>query len=99
MLDRLLIINTEPYKREEIREIVKIRAKEEKIEVSEEAIEYLAELGEKTSLRYAVQLLAPASVLARGGRVEKEHVERAKEYFADIKRSIQFVEKLEGMLQ
>ncbi len=54
MLDRLLIINTEPYKKEEIREIVKIRAKEEKIEVSEEAIEYLAELGgEKTSLRYA----------------------------------------------
>ncbi|NJF24896.1 RuvB-like helicase [Thermococcus sp. Bubb.Bath] len=99
MLDRLLIINTRPYKKEEVREIVKIRAKEEKVEISEEAIEYLAELGEKTSLRYAVQLLSPASVLAGGGRVEKEHVERAKNYFADIKRSIQFVEKLEGMLQ
>ncbi|MCD6559978.1 MAG: TATA box-binding protein, partial [Palaeococcus sp.] len=66
-------------------------------EISEEAVEYLAELGEKTSLRYAVQLLAPASVLAKG-RVEKEHVEKAKEYFADIKRSTRFVEKLEGML-
>jgi len=98
MLDRLLIINTEPYKREEIREIVKIRAKEEKIDVSEEALDYLAELGERTSLRYAVQLLAPASVLAKGGRVEREHVEKAKEYFADLKRSIEFVEKLEGML-
>jgi len=66
--------------------------------VSEEAIEYLAELGEKTSLRYAVQLLAPASVLAKGGRVEREHVEKAKEYFADLRRSIEFVENLEGML-
>ncbi|WP_456443791.1 RuvB-like domain-containing protein [Thermococcus sp.] len=98
MLDRLLIINTKPYKGEEIKEIVKIRAKEEKIEVSDEAVEYLAELGEKTSLRYAVQLLAPASVLAKGGRVEREHVEKAKEYFADLKRSTEFVEKLEGML-
>ncbi|MFA4646160.1 RuvB-like helicase [Pyrococcus kukulkanii] len=99
MLDRLLIINTEPYKREEIREIVKIRAKEEGIELSEEALEYLAELGEKTSLRYAVQLLAPASIIAGGKRVEREHVEKAKEYFADVKRSIAFVEKLEGMLR
>lgn len=99
MLDRLLIINTEPYKRDEIREIVKIRAREEKIEISEEAVEYLAELGEKTSLRYAVQLLAPASVLARGKRVEREHVDRARQYFADLRRSISFVEKLEGMLQ
>ncbi|AIF69808.1 TATA binding protein (TBP)-interacting protein (TIP49) [Palaeococcus pacificus DY20341] len=97
MLDRLLIINTEPYKRDEVREIVKIRASEEGIEISEDAIEYLAELGEKTSLRYAVQLLAPASVLARG-MVEKEHIEKAKEYFADIRRSISFVENLEGML-
>ncbi|WP_457751961.1 RuvB-like domain-containing protein [Thermococcus sp.] len=98
MLDRLLIINTEPYKKEEIREIVKIRAREEKIDVSEEAIDYLADLGEKTSLRYAVQLLGPASVLAKGEKVEREHVEKAKEYFADLKRSTEFVEKLEGML-
>ncbi|AEC51320.1 TBP-interacting protein TIP49 [Pyrococcus sp. NA2] len=99
MLDRLLIINTEPYKRDEIREIIKIRAKEEKVELSEEALEYLAELGEKTSLRYAVQLLAPASIIAGGKRVERKHVEKAKEYFADVKRSIAFVEKLEGMLK
>ncbi|BAA30923.1 RuvB-like helicase [Pyrococcus horikoshii] len=99
MLDRLLIINTEPYKKDEIREIIKIRAKEEKVELSEEALEYLADLGEKTSLRYAVQLLAPASIIAGGKRVEKEHVEKAREYFADIKRSISFVEKLEGMLK
>ncbi|MDK2869538.1 MAG: TBP-interacting protein [Pyrococcus sp.] len=99
MLDRLLIINTEPYKKEEIREIVKIRAREEKIELSEEALEYLAELGEQTSLRYAVQLLAPASIIAGGKRVEKEHIEKAREYFADVKRSIAFVEKVEGMLK
>ncbi len=99
MLDRLLIINTEPYKKDEIREIVKIRAKEEGITVSEEAIEYLADLGEKTSLRYAVQLLAPASILARGEKVTVEHVKMAREYFSDVRRSMEFVEKLEGMLK
>ncbi|WP_456396270.1 RuvB-like domain-containing protein [Thermococcus sp.] len=99
MLDRLLIINTEPYRKDEVREIVRIRAAEEAIEISDEAVEYLAELGEKTSLRYAVQLLAPAHVLAGGSRVEREHIEKAEEYFADIKRSIASVEKLEGMLQ
>lgn len=98
MLDRLLIINTLPYNKEEIREIVKIRAKEEGIEISEDAMEYLAELGEKTSLRYAVQLLAPASIIA-GGKVEKEHIKKAKELFADVRRSIEYVENLEGMLQ
>ncbi len=98
MLDRLLIINTEPYKKDEIREIVKIRAKEEGIDISDEAIEYLAELGEKTSLRYAVQLLAPSSIIAQGQKVKKEHIMKAQEYFADIKRSISYVEKLEGML-
>ena len=99
MLDRLLIINTEPYKREEIKEIVKIRAIEEGIEISEDAIEYIAELGEKTSLRYAVQLLAPASVLTGGEKVERGHIEKAKGYFSDIKRSTEYVRKLEGMLQ
>ena len=99
MLDRLLIINTEPYKREEIKEIVKIRAIEEGIEISEDAIEYIAELGEKTSLRYAVQLLAPASVLTGGEKVKREHIEKAEGYFSDIKRSTEYVRKLEGMLQ
>ncbi|WP_297438246.1 RuvB-like helicase [Thermococcus sp.] len=98
MLDRLLIINTEPYGKDEIREIVRIRAREENIEVSDEAMEYLAELGERTSLRYAVQLLAPASILAGNNRVEREHVEKAQEYFADIGRSMEFVESLKGML-
>lgn len=54
MFDRFFIINIELYKKEEIREIVKIRVKEEKIEVSEEVIEYFVEFGEKISLRYVV---------------------------------------------
>lgn len=99
MLDRLLIINTEPYKKEEVKEIVKIRAREEGVEISEEALNYLAELGEKTSLRYAVQLLAPASILAGDKKVEKGHIEKAKQYFADVKRSTGYVQNLEGMLR
>ncbi|MGB9703505.1 MAG: RuvB-like domain-containing protein, partial [Candidatus Micrarchaeales archaeon] len=64
LLDRLLIITTKPYSKEEIKEILKIRAKEEKIEIKEEVIDYLSELGSKTSLRYVIQLLAPAKIIA-----------------------------------
>jgi TBP-interacting protein len=56
-----LIINTKPYDAKEIKEILKIRAKYEKIKLDEEALEYLTELGTKTSLRYVIQLLAPSS--------------------------------------
>ena len=68
LLDRLLIINTYPYDGEAIREILKIRAGEEGIRLSDEALEKLVEYGEKISLRYAVQLMAPAYERAKGSR-------------------------------
>lgn len=94
LLDRLLIINTRPYTEEEIREILKIRAKEEKIEVSEEALEYLTQIGVKTSLRYAVQLLTPSMEHAKeNGRkkITKEDVQAVEKLFADVKRSASYV--------
>jgi len=68
LLDRILIIETRPYTKEEIREILKIRAAEEKVELEEEALELLTEIGAEKSLRYAVQLLTPAKILASGAR-------------------------------
>jgi RuvB-like protein 1 (pontin 52) len=52
LLDRLLIIRTLPYTLDEIKVILQIRARIENIKIDDEAIEYIAETGVKTSLRY-----------------------------------------------
>ncbi len=98
LLDRLLIINTRPYEKEEIRKIIEIRAKSEKIKISEDALEYLTEIGSKTSLRYAIQLLAPAYEVAKekkAERIEKEHVAYVEKLFSDVKRSAQYLKEFE----
>ncbi|RKO86370.1 RuvB-like 1, partial [Blyttiomyces helicus] len=50
LLDRLLIIRTLPYTLEEMVIILNIRAKTEGINVNAESVQYLAEIGVKTSL-------------------------------------------------
>ncbi|WP_457548964.1 RuvB-like helicase [Archaeoglobus sp.] len=98
LLDRLLIITTEPYSREEIKKIIEIRADESKIKLSEEALEMLTDLGEKNSLRYAVQLLAPAYEFAKlrnSDKVEVEDVKRASELFVDVSQSSSYLKRWE----
>jgi len=98
LLDRLLIIRTRPYNADEIKEILRIRADEEDIPLSEEALEELTKIGTERSLRYAVQLMEPARILAeREGRtkVTAEDVRKAATYFVDIKESIKYVQEYE----
>ncbi|VDK56955.1 unnamed protein product [Gongylonema pulchrum] len=92
LLDRILIIVTKPYKTEEILEIVMVRAEAEGVKLDEQAIAYLSKLGTDTSLRYVVQLLTPAKLLAQvNGRdtVTKEDVQQCAELFIDAKTSAQ----------
>ncbi len=101
LLDRLLIITTRPYTREEIREIIRLRADEEEIPLAEDALERLADIGAERSLRYAIQLLQPAYVVAerRGSlKVEPVDVEEAERLFADVKRSVETVEKYKDLM-
>ncbi len=98
LLDRLLIIPTKPYKPEEIREIIKIRADEEEIVLTDEALEELVKIGNETSLRYAVSLMEPARVLADSeGRdaVTVHDVRRAKGLFIDISQSVKYLREFE----
>ncbi len=98
ILDRLLIIPVRPYTREEIREIIRIRSEEEEVSLSSDALELLADLGVKYSLRYSIQLLRPAGVVAaRRGRkeVRAEDVAEASGLFIDTKRSIEFIKEFE----
>lgn len=97
LLDRLLIIRTRPYTPEEIKEIIKIRSDEEEIPLSEEALEELTKIGSEKSLRYAIQLMEPARIIAeRKGRnkVLAEDVLEAAKYFIDVRESTEYIHKL-----
>lgn len=59
-LTRLLIIPTHPYELDEIKRIVRIRASTEGVQVTDAAIDKIAEHGARISLRYCLQLLTPA---------------------------------------
>jgi TBP-interacting protein len=101
LLDRLLIITTRPYTREEIREIIRIRAEEEEVPLAQDALEKLTEIGAEKSLRYAVQLMEPARIIAeREGetKVRARHVEEAERLFADLSRSLELVEKYKDLM-
>ncbi|GAX79501.1 hypothetical protein CEUSTIGMA_g6942.t1 [Chlamydomonas eustigma] len=90
LLDRLVIIRTLPYTPQEMVQILAIRAQVESISIDGESLAYLGEIGERTSLRHAVQLLTPAMMLARtNGREEigKGDLEEIDDLFHDAKCS------------
>jgi RuvB-like protein 1 (pontin 52) len=94
LLARLLIIPTHPYNPEEIQTIVRLRTKTEGLVISESALAKVAEHGVAVSLRYALQLLTPASILAkvRGSKeIEVTDVEECEDLFIDAKRSAKIV--------
>lgn len=65
LLDRCMIIRTVPYSLEEIAVIIQIRAKVEGIALKDDSVvAALLDVASRTSLRYATQLLTPASILS-----------------------------------
>jgi len=57
LLDRLLIISTEPYSEKELSQILHIRCEEEDVEMTDDASELLTKIGSETSLRYAIHMI------------------------------------------
>lgn len=99
LLARLLIIPTHPYNPSEIKSIIRIRAKLEGLTISDSALDRVAEHGSRVSLRYALQLLTPANILANvNGRSEigVQDVEECKDLFIDARRSAKIVENANG---
>jgi len=96
LLDRLMIIKTLPYTLTEIVQILAIRANTEGITLSQDALAHLGTIGSRTSLRYVVQLLTPANILAQTqGRtqIEKEDLEQIDELFFDAKASAKILQE------
>ncbi|EJT51851.1 transcription regulatory protein component of chromatin remodeling complexe, Rvb2p [Trichosporon asahii var. asahii CBS 8904] len=101
LLDRMLIISTTKYSEEEIKEIVKIRADEEDVKVHPDALELLATMGGQTSLRYALNLIAPSSLIAtrrKSPQIEVDDIRLAYKYFLDVDRSAAYAKETSGML-
>ena len=94
LLARILIIPTYPYNPEEVKTIVRLRARTEGLLIAEPALDKVSEHGVSISLRYALQLLTPASILARvNGRKEIDVIDVAEceDLFIDAKRSAAIV--------
>ncbi|MBS7649361.1 MAG: RuvB-like domain-containing protein [Candidatus Bathyarchaeia archaeon] len=98
LLDRAVIIATHEYDADSVREILKIRANEEKIKVDEAALKRLTEVGASSSLRYAVQLLSLAAQNARFVKrdiVTLDDVERVQSLFMDVNQAVEHLKKYE----
>lgn len=98
LLDRVMIVRTLPYSQEEMTQILQIRAETEGIQIDEESVQLLGQIGVRTTLRYAVQLLTPASILCRiNGKeaVSKEEVEEIDKLFFDAKASAKILQEQE----
>ena len=90
LLDRLLIIRLLPYSLDEIVQILAIRCATENIEIEEDALAHMATIGCKTSLRYVVQMITPAMVLAETlgkTKISKDEVDEMASLFYDGKTS------------
>ncbi|KAJ9097696.1 RuvB ATP-dependent DNA helicase pontin [Naganishia friedmannii] len=99
LLDRCMIVRTYPYKLDEVRVVLETRCRVEGTAVSPEALEKLANEGIQSSLRYALQLLTPASIIARlSGRtqIEPQDVSEMNSLFLDAKRSATLLREMQG---
>jgi len=99
LLDRLMIVSTEPYTSDEMRKILAVRCEEEDVEMAEDALELLTTIATETSLRYAIHMIIAASLIAekRGGEeVEVADIKRVYSLFVDVKRSTQFMMEYQG---
>merc|ERR1712093_927238 len=95
LLDRLLIITTEPYNAEDIKKILQIRCEEEDVEMTEDAMSLLTRIGQDTTLRYAIHMITAAHLVCtkrQGTEVDIQDIKQVYTLFMDLKRSVKMLE-------
>lgn len=101
VLDRMLIVPTMPYTVQEMILICKIRAATEGMELSDDALRMLGAIGQKSSLRYATQLLTPAKLVAEiqgRSQITPDDIAQVDGLFLDGKASAQLLATSEGFM-
>jgi RuvB-like protein 2 len=97
-LDRVVIISTQPYSREEISQIIAIRAQEEEVDLSADALALLTKIGQESGLRYASNIITTSTLLSqkrKSKEVSIDDVQRSYRLFYDPARSIKLVNEYE----
>ena len=77
------------------------RCQEEDVKLSKDALQVLIQTAIETTLRYALNLISCAQVVARKRKaeiVDTQDVRRAYDYFMDEKRSVQWLKDQQGAL-
>jgi RuvB-like protein 2 len=95
------IVSTHAYAKEEIQQILAIRAQEEDVDVSPDALALLTKIGQESGLRYASNLITTSQLIMakrRAKTVSIEDVQRSFQLFYDSGRSVKFVEEFEKKL-
>ncbi len=98
LLNRITIVRTLPYSQEEIIKILNIRAQIEGIKLDEASLQVLGEIGIKSTLRYAIQLMTPANILSRiNGKevITSEDIKEIDSLFFDAKSSAKLLAEQE----
>lgn len=99
LLDRLVVVSMDPFTESDLKEIVRIRAVEEDVELDPDALLVLARIAKEASLRYACNLISLANLIrlrtsgAVAGPVTTSHVKKAYSLFLDEKRSSKYLEE------
>ena len=97
-LDRVVIISTQPYSQEEIQQIVAIRAQEEEVDLTPEALSLLTKIGQDSGLRYASNIITTSTLISQKRKAKEvgiEDVQRSFRLFYDPARSVKFVQDFE----
>lgn len=100
-LDRVVIVSTHPYNPSEIGQILAIRAAEEEVEVTPDALALLTKIGQETGIRYASNLITTSQLICAKRKakvVEVGDVQRSFSLFYDAARSVKFVGEFEKRL-
>jgi RuvB-like protein 2 len=100
-LDRVVIVSTHAYAKEEIQQILSIRAQEEEVDVSPDALALLTKIGQEAGLRYASNLITTSQLISakrKAKQVEIGDVQRSFLLFYDQNRSVKFVVDFEKRL-
>lgn len=92
LLDRMVIITTQSYSEQELRKIIQIRCEEEDVEMEPDAVAQLTRLGATTSLRYVLQLITTANLVAqkrKSATVSIADIKKVYLLFIDLRRSVE----------
>lgn len=98
LLDRVVIVSTQQYTKDEIQQILAIRAQEEEVDLTPDALALLTKIGQESGLRYASNIITTSTLLSQKRKAREvglEDVQRSFKLFLDPNRSVKFVTEFE----